>query len=73
MIRYACAKCRREITDWSVKVTPEGKLALTGKCHGDTAEILIAVSLSGVLFSGRDPYDIKDRNPDSWIDRLKAG
>ena len=70
MIKFACARCRKLIpyNQWSVTINAEGKTVYTAKCHGDRAEITVAVPMGGVLFSGVDVMSLKSRDPMDWID-----
>jgi len=66
-LRYACAKCRRIITDWRASVRPDGKLELQAHCHGDVATIIQVLDLQGVLFhNARSVLELESRFPDDW-------
>lgn len=65
-IRFACAVCRRIITDWRASVLPDGRLELQARCHGQVFSIIQLLDLQGVLFSDRPILDLESRFPDDW-------
>ena len=67
-LRYACGRCRKIITDVTPKYKDDGKIYVTLRCHGDSAEITLNPDSQGVLFSGRDALTINNRDPDAWAD-----
>jgi hypothetical protein len=63
---YACAACRKTITDWTIIRLPNGKLSFTAHCHGESHTIVVVFDMSGVLFSGKDVMELDNRDPDYW-------
>jgi len=55
-------------SQWTASVSPEGKIILVAKCHGDRAEITLGTDIGGVLFSGVDVMTLKSRDPMDWVD-----
>lgn len=48
---YHCAKCGCPILDWSIqRDRTTGKLHMTAKCHGETAEFVVYLDMRGLLF-----------------------
>lgn len=67
MIEYACGRCRKLITDIKAKVSG-GKVIVTLRCHGDSAEIILNPDARGVLFTGRPAVTVSNRDPKAWAD-----
>jgi hypothetical protein len=53
---YHCAKCKKPITNWSAVVRQDAKLVLTAKCHGEEAEYVVYLGMSGELFGDREGW-----------------
>lgn len=68
-LRYACAVCRKIITDWRITQRPDGKIEFQAHCHGDVHSIVISLDLQGVLFSGTSVLELPTRDPDEYIRR----
>lgn len=47
---YRCAKCGKQVTNWTAKIRDDGKLSLVGHCHGESTEFIIWLGMGGVLF-----------------------
>jgi hypothetical protein len=63
---YACAQCRKTITDWTIIRLPNGKLLFTAHCHGERYSFVGIYDAGGVLFSGKDVMELDNRDPDYW-------
>lgn len=68
MIDYTCVRCRKKVTKWEAKVTEEGKIVLTGRCHGDSVEFTLAPDMRGIVFYKGNLGRYPDRDPVLWRD-----
>jgi hypothetical protein len=71
MIRYACAVCKRIITDYRASVLPDGRIELVAQCHGERHTFRILPDMSGVLFHDRSVLELETRDPDEYIRRAR--
>ena len=73
MIRYACAKCRRIITDWRASVLPDGRTELVAQCHGERHTFHLSPDMRGVLFYAGSVLELPTRDPDEYVRTAGSG
>lgn len=67
MNRFACAKCRRIITDVTATVEPD-RVNIHFRCHGEQHTFPVPLEMSGVLFHGLNSVlDLPSRDPDEYL------
>lgn len=70
-LRFACAKCRRIITDVTASVERD-RVNITFRCHGESHTFPVPLEMSGVLFHGKSSVlQLPTRDPDEYL-RLAA-
>lgn len=67
MNRFACAKCRRIITDVTATVEPD-RVNIHFRCHGERHTFPVPLEMSGVLFHEfSSVLDLPSRDPDEYL------